>query len=69
MSISHLCSHGWVSFLWQFLDGSSQFMVVDPMAIRRQSCSQGQRMYALSLSLSPCMRLVTWRMCSLLLQE
>jgi hypothetical protein len=27
-------------------------MVVDPMAMRRQSCSQGQRMYALSLSLS-----------------
>ncbi len=52
--ISHLCSDGWVSFLWQFLDGSSQFMVVKPVAIRRQSCSQGQRMYALSLSLSLC---------------
>jgi hypothetical protein len=35
-----------------FLMAVHKFMVVDPVAIRRQSCSQGQRMYALSLSLT-----------------
>ncbi len=58
--LSHFCSDGWVSFLWQFLDGSAQFMVVDPMAMRRQSCSQGQRMYALPLSLSLSLTHYAW---------